>query len=149
MRRLAAFSMATCMVVSGCASDPDNIGSTYVSPNRYSDYNCDQVRAELERVSSRVAEVTGQQEEEATEDAVATGVGIVVFWPALFFLAGDDKEEELKRLKGQHEALEKVAIKKECDVAEEIKKQRKKQKEKREKQKKEDAESVKPSQPHP
>lgn len=38
------------------------------------------------------------------------GVGLVLFWPALFFLAGDDQKEELARLKGEYEALEKASI---------------------------------------
>lgn len=130
MKRAAVVSTLVCSTVMGCASDPDEIGSTYVSPNQYASYDCNQLENELKRVGGRVAEVTGQQEEEATGDAVATGVGLVLFWPALFFLAGDDKEEELKRLKGQHQALEKAAIKKECTIAEKLKDKRQKEKEK-------------------
>jgi hypothetical protein len=46
------------------------------------------------------------------------GVGLVVFWPALFFLAGDDQKEALARLKGEYEALQAAAIRKDCGFAE-------------------------------
>ena len=44
----------------------------------------------MARVSAKVTEVTGDQESAATTDAVAMGVGLVLFWPALFVLAGTD-----------------------------------------------------------
>lgn len=107
--------------LAGCASSPDTISAAYVSPLQYSSYSCNQTKAELMRVNRKVMEVTGAQEDEANKDAVAVGVGLVLFWPALFFLMGDDRKDELARLKGEYEALETVAIQKECDIAEEIK----------------------------
>lgn len=80
---------------------------------------------EMQRVSRHVNEVTGIQQSEASGDAVALGVGLVLFWPALFFMIGDDKEEELARLKGEYEALETAAIEKECNIAQEIEQARK------------------------
>ena len=53
-------------------------------------------------------------------DAVALGVGLVIFWPALFFMIGGDKSQELGRLKGEYDALEQAAILKKCDVATEL-----------------------------
>ncbi|MEW6714364.1 MAG: metal ABC transporter ATP-binding protein [Nitrospirota bacterium] len=103
--------------VAGCATSPEKISATYVSPLQYQSYNCNQLKEESLRVSSRVMEVTGQQKKEATKDAVAMGVGLVLFWPALFFLIGDDKKEELGRLKGEYEALDKASIAKECSTA--------------------------------
>ncbi len=106
----------------------------------YDHLNCNQIRQEMQRVSRHVHEVTGQQQGEATGDAVALGVGLVLFWPALFFMIGDDKEEELGRLKGEYDALEQAAITKECNVAAEVEAARKLEEErraKREEQKKE------------
>ncbi|WP_200241917.1 hypothetical protein [Lamprobacter modestohalophilus] len=48
------------------------------------------------------------------------GVGLVLFWPALFFLAGGDKKDELARLKGEYDALEQAAIQKDCMIASEL-----------------------------
>ena len=108
-------------IVAGCASAPVNISAAYVSPIQYSGYDCDQVRAELLRVSGKVREVAGAQKQQATNDAIAMGVGLVLFWPALFFLAGgNDRKEELSRLKGEYDALEQAAIQKNCPVASEL-----------------------------
>ncbi len=120
--------LAVCMVsqlgLAACASKSDNISAAYVSPLQYQGYNCNQIRSELARVSRRVNEVAGVQDSQASKDSVALGVGMVLFWPALFFMIGKDKEEELARLKGEYEALEQAAIQKDCNIAQEIEKAR-------------------------
>ena len=110
--------------MASCATPPEKISATYVSPLQYSNYSCTQIKGELLRVNKKIIEITGAQKKEADKDAVAMGVGLVLFWPALFFLMGDDKKEELGRVKGEYEALESVAIKKECDIADELRKAR-------------------------
>jgi hypothetical protein len=46
-----------------------------------------------------------------------TTVGVIVFWPALFFIEGDGQNAaELARLKGEYETLEKIATKKDCKL---------------------------------
>lgn len=109
-------ALALCAgLVSACATNPDKISAQYVSPLAYQGYTCDQIRTELVRVGTRVSEVTGQQRKQANNDALAMGVGLVIFWPALFFLAGgSDKKEELGRLKGEYDALQVSANEKSC-----------------------------------
>ena len=107
--------MLTLVYASGCATNPDRLGASYVSPVQYNGYDCDQILAERLRVERRVTELTGKQAKASKNDKVAMGVGLVLFWPALFFLAGGDHAEELKRLKGEYEALEVVWIEKKCD----------------------------------
>ena len=68
----------------------------------------------MRRVGRKVQEVSGGQANKAAGDAVAMTVGLVIFWPALFFLATGDRDEELARLKGEFEALEQAAIEKNC-----------------------------------
>ena len=113
---------ACASLVAGCASTSDKISSTYVSPLTYANYDCDQIRMELTRVSAKVQEVAGSQNKQAKNDKVAMGVGLVLFWPALFFLAGSDKKDELANLKGQYDALGTAAIEKKCAVANEMQK---------------------------
>ena len=101
--------------LTACATSPDKISASYVSPLQYQSYDCGQIRGELVRISQRVDEVTGQQRKQASNDALAMGVGLVLFWPALFFLAGgNDKKEELGRLKGEYDALQAAAVQKQC-----------------------------------
>ena len=107
-------------LLSACASAPDHIAPSYVSPLEYSNLDCDQLRAELIRVSDHVREVAGVQAKDHTRDQIAMGVGLVVFWPALFFLSGGGHKDELARLKGEYDALDQAAIEKKCAVADEI-----------------------------
>ena len=102
--------------IAGCATSSDNITAKYVSPTQYNSFNCKQIEAEMIRVRNQVRTVANIQDDQATGDAVAMGVGLVIFWPALFFLIGDDKEEELGQLKGEYQALEQASIQKECGL---------------------------------
>ncbi|MGY6569476.1 MAG: hypothetical protein ACXIVE_10835 [Salinarimonas sp.] len=106
------------LALAGCASSAANIEAAYVSPMNYESYTCAQLEQEAERVSQRAVEVTGRQNERATRDAVATGVGLVLFWPALFFVRGDGAQAaEVARLKGEMETIEKVSIRKNCAIS--------------------------------
>ncbi len=104
----------------GCATAPRKISASYVSPLQYSDLTCREIRGELLRVNRRLTEASGVQQGEATKDAVALGVGLILFWPAVFFMIGSDKEQEIAGLKGEYEALESAAIKNECEFVPEL-----------------------------
>ena len=119
MRKILAVALIGANVAA-CATAPDKIQANYVSPVQYSNMDCDQIRAELYRVSSQVRVLTGQQRRKHTNDQVAMGVGLVIFWPALFFMIGGDKKDELAEMKGQYDALNEEAIQKKCAVADEI-----------------------------
>ena len=145
--KLTAVFLLCTFALSACASRSGNISATYVSPLQYQHYSCAQVGQEMGRVSRKVMEISGKQDSAATKDAVAMTVGLVVFWPALFFLIGGDKKEELSRLKGEYEALESVAIEKECtDILLEIEKAKKRQEdsEKTKKEEKNQADDAEP-----
>jgi hypothetical protein len=117
-RFASAASVATlsaALALAGCASSSENIAAAYVSPNQYANYSCDQIREEQARVGTRVRQLAGDVDDNATGDAVAMGVGMILFWPALFFIEGDGPEaNEYARLKGEHEALQKAAIEHNC-----------------------------------
>lgn len=116
-----------CAFLFACASSAKNVSATYVSPLAYQSYSCDQLREEYLRVTSKVMEISGRQDSAAKKDTVAMTVGMVVFWPALFFLIGGDKSNELARLKGECDAIESSAIQKNCSIAAEIQEARQKQ----------------------
>ena len=123
---LILFVLLLSVLVAGCSKRPQSVSGSYISPLAYQHYSCDQITLEMQRVANKVAEVTGVQRSKATSDAVATGVGVVIFWPALFFLMGSDKEQELARLKGESETLEQIAIQKNChQLIQQIERERK------------------------
>lgn len=130
-KKLISLVCASCLFLSSCAASSESIKASYVSPLAYQNYNCNQISMEIGRISRRVSEVTGQQDDMREKDSVALGVGLIVFWPALFFMIGDDQKEELGRLKGEYEALEKAAIEKECNIEDVLQKQREEQERKK------------------
>lgn len=106
-------SLALC----GCASSAAEIRPAYISPLQYQNLTCAQLAAEAERLSRRVSEVSGVQDSNRNTDAWVTAGAIVVFWPAAFFIKGDGPTAaELARLKGEFEAIERVAIEKSCNL---------------------------------
>jgi hypothetical protein len=121
MRKIITGALVGALLsTAACATAPENVEASYVSPVEFSNLSCDQIRAELMRVADRVRVVSGQQQRKRTTDAVALTVGLVVFWPALFLMVGGDKRAELADLKGQYDALDRAASERNCSVAGEL-----------------------------
>ena len=119
MYRLAQVAMLFVAGVSlgACATSSEKVSAQYISPLQYQNYTCTQLGEEAQRISARVAQVSGAQDQKATTDAVATAAAIVIFWPAAFLVGGNDQTTaELSRLKGEFETVEKVAIQKNCGL---------------------------------
>jgi hypothetical protein len=102
--------------VVACATDPDEISTAYVSPLKYKNYDCDQIAMEMDHVSRRTTDLYFSLDKKADADSAQMGIGLVLFWPTLFFLEGGDGPEaaEYSRLKGEYEALRTTAIDKKC-----------------------------------
>lgn len=108
---LSAISLA------GCASRPSDIAPAYVSTVGYKTMSCSALEEEAAHISARAIAATGAQEKTASQDAIVTTVGVVLFWPALFFNKGDGATAaELSRLKGEMEAIETVSRQKNCGI---------------------------------
>ena len=71
---------------------------------------------------NRVNELTGVLNELASGDEAQMAIGMILFWPALFALEGGDGVEaaEYSRIKGEINAMEQVAILKECEAVIEL-----------------------------
>jgi hypothetical protein len=115
--RAFVFSALAGLAVAGCATHSADVSPSYVSPMQYDAYTCPQLAEEAQRVSSHAAEASGAQDSQATKDAVATTVGVIIFWPSLFFIGGDKQNAaELARLKGEMDAIEQTSIRKKCGI---------------------------------
>ena len=79
------------MILFGCAKSAEEVSASYVSPVQYGNYSCAQLRGELMSVNRRLMSKPRAQDSKSESDALVTGVGIVLFWPALFFIDGDDE----------------------------------------------------------
>ena len=73
----------------------------------------------MDNVSHRTGDLYIQLKTKADNDAAQMGIGLVLFWPALFFLQGGDGPEaiEYARLKGEYDALHKNAVQRKCLLA--------------------------------
>lgn len=110
--------LAITLMLSACASSPDKIAASSVSTLQYQDYGCKQIAMELARVERKVNELYYRLDKTAGNDSAQMAVGLILFWPALFFLEGGDGPDaaEYARLKGELDALETVSIRKKCGI---------------------------------
>jgi hypothetical protein len=117
MNKTIAITVGLGLALSSCASKPKDIEAAYVSSTLYESLSCDRLREEATAVSARAIAASGVQQKKADNDAVAVGVGLVIFWPALFFAKGDGASAaEVSRLKGEMKAIETASLKNNCGI---------------------------------
>ena len=103
--------------LAGCATKGADVQAGYVPASLYSNLTCEQIAQELYDVGLKAGELSGQLDTAAGKDAGLVAVGIILFWPALFFVGGDkNKEAQLAQLKGTRDALIKTAKAKGCKL---------------------------------
>lgn len=116
-QKLVTLTVAASFGLVGCATSSKDIASSYVSPVQYQGYDCEQIAAENQRLAARVTQLGGRLDEASANDKAIMGVGLVLFWPALFALGGTKQQEaEYARLKGEHDALQQASVAKKCGV---------------------------------
>lgn len=102
-------------MLAGCATGSKDIAPTYVSPLQFQTYDCTQLQMEAQRIQGRVGELGGRLDQAASNDKAIAGVGMILFWPALFALGGTKQQEaEYGRLRGEYEAIQQAAVQKKC-----------------------------------
>lgn len=110
-------ALAGACLLANCASKSSEVTAAYVSPITYQSYTCQQLGMEAQAVSAKAAELSGAQDQKRTNDQIATGVAIVVFWPAAFLVGGDGQvAAQLAQMKGQMNAIEQASIAKKCGI---------------------------------
>ena len=111
---------AGALCAAGCASKSSEISASYISPIMYQNHTCPQLAQEAQGVSARAAKpCRAAQDAKRTNDQIATGVAIVIFWPAAFFVGGDGPVAAGRslQLKGQMTAIEQASIQKNCTIS--------------------------------
>jgi len=103
------------IALSACAKQPDKIVATAVSTSNYSYMSCNQLRAQRNAVVTNVNNLTTKQKKAADDDALIMGVGILLFWPAMFAPGiTDDFGPQLAQAKGEYDAINAVGNQKRC-----------------------------------
>ena len=115
MKKALCVLTSVFLVLSGCATASKDVASAYVSPLQYQAYDCEQLSSESQRINARVAQLGGRLDTAANNDKALVGVGVILFWPALFALGGTKQQEaDYGRLKGEYDAVQQSAILKKC-----------------------------------
>lgn len=115
MKKTIASALSLAISLAGCATASKDIATNYVSPLQFQAYDCGQLTFELQRIKSKVNQLGGRLDEAASNDKSIAGVGMILFWPALFALGGTKQQEaEYSRLKGEYDAVEQSAVVKKC-----------------------------------
>ena len=114
MKTIVATLTAATLALAGCATAPEQIAANYVSPAAYSDQTCSQLNAQAQQINARLASATGQQAQQANSDAAMTAVALVLFWPAAFFIGGNDQAPAIAQMRGEAQAIQSAAIARGC-----------------------------------
>lgn len=115
MKKPMVYMLSACVALGGCATASKDITAAYVSPMQFQSYNCDQLASETQRIQTRVVQIGGRLDTAAANDKAIAGVGVLLFWPALFALGGTKQQEaDYARLRGEYDAVQQSAILKKC-----------------------------------
>lgn len=117
--RVTGGILAASVMLSACATSPNKISAAYVSPLKYENYDCSQVGVEQASIEQRTNVLYHNLKSRNNSDKWMMGVGLLVAWPALLFMKGNNSAEnaEYAQLKGDYEALRQFSIVKKCDLA--------------------------------
>jgi hypothetical protein len=96
--------------LTGCAPLIGSIPPTYVSPMAYQRWDCPQLGEEAHRLRAALTQAAERQEQAHNKDALA----VVLIGLPLASMSGQSIAPEIGRLKGEHEALYRVAVEKGC-----------------------------------
>ena len=107
---------AAALLLPACATRPENVAASHVSSSRYSERTCKSLVRELDEVQDALRAQSGKLNDKATQDAVVTGVGVILFWPVLFALGNNaGLEGDVARLKGEEQAIRRQMREQECE----------------------------------
>lgn len=107
----------TVALLSACAQNPKHVHPTYVAYDRYANLGCSELRIEAESVSRHAALLADRQTSEEAQDAAALGVGLILFFPAVYLIEGNTgNAAKLAYLKGQADAIEQASGYKNCGI---------------------------------
>ena len=77
--------------------------------------NCDRLQAELGRIQYEVRRKTGQKQSGDNKDTALFVAGMVIFWPALFFMDLKNADKvELEALQNRYNYLTNLYNSKNC-----------------------------------
>lgn len=115
-RLIAAVFFIVAITLSGCVASSGNHQAPYISPAQFQTYNCNELLAEIERIQTRVSQLTGKPDDKTpAKDKWILGADLSLSWAALFALGGTKEQEaEYAQLKSEYDAIQQWAVIKQC-----------------------------------
>ena len=105
------------LLITSCATKPAELTASFVSPDTYNNYDCEQIEVEMQKNTRQVEDLTAQQDIIYNNDEIVGWVLAIGMLPAYFFIEGDGEvASELKLAKGTMEALQQVSVEKKCGM---------------------------------
>lgn len=115
--RTVALTTIAALLLPACATRPENVVASHVSTSRYAERTCKSLARELDEVQDALRMQGAKLNDKATQDAVVTGIGVVLFWPVLFALGNNaGLEGDVARLKGEEQAIRKQMRETDCEA---------------------------------
>lgn len=111
MKRIFLSAMGV-LALAGCATAPENITSSYVSPMLYRNWTCEQMAEEGHRLIAAYQTVAVKQNQAVMGDAF----GVIMIGLPISSMTGNNVAPEVAKVKGEHEALMLAAREKGCNV---------------------------------
>lgn len=105
--------LALALILGGCASSPETITASYVSPILYRNLSCDQLAEEGHRLLAAYQVAAAKQNQAVTGDAV----GVLLIGLPLSSMTGNNVAPEVAKIKGEHEAVVRAGREKGCTIA--------------------------------
>lgn len=109
---------AVALLLSACASTSADVTPAEIEAAQFERFGCEQLEHERYRVHAQMVHLAGEIDRRSVGDRIAMGVGVVLFWPALFLIDGEGpRHDELARLKGEEQQLRDTMASRDCDAA--------------------------------
>ncbi len=113
--KLTALTATLLAGLAGCATRAVDVAPAPASPAEFMAWDCARIDDESDLVQQRATDMAWSLDERVGNNILALGVGVTVFWPALFAMRPDGLEAtDLARLKGRYEALAAASRNKGC-----------------------------------
>ncbi len=101
-------------LLSGCATAPEKVASSYVSELAYQTYSCEQLCEEYARLNAALRTAAQNQRKVRAGDKA----GVIFLGLPVASISGNNQAQEIARLKGEYTAIEKAAKNKGCALPE-------------------------------
>lgn len=116
-----SFRLGMCVLglaAAGCVTRAVDVKPMPANAADFATWDCDRLDDEVDAVQLKAADVAYAVDERVGNNVIALGLGVTIFWPAMFAMRPEGPEsQDLARLKGRFEALKTAARQQGCPPA--------------------------------